>query len=99
MENKRIDHIWTILCQNVTVFLPKALYFFFQVQEKLETCRNWNLTNYRRPSFGDTPSDVTTSALDFKQLYIFYKFHVIKRLYLPERIPYLAQIFNCSIQK
>ena len=41
---------------------------------------------------------VTTSALDFKQLYIIYKFYLIKRVFLPERIPYLAQTFNCSSQ-
>ena len=41
----------------------------------------------------------TTSALDFIQFYIFYKFYPIKRMYLSERIPYLAQAFNCSSQK
>ena len=61
-----------------------------------------HLTNFRRPSFGEDMNVkliVKISALDFKQLYIFYKFYVIKRIYLSERIRYLAQTFNCSIQK
>ena len=41
---------------------------------------------------------VTTSALDFKQIYINYKFYPIKRIFLSEIIPYLAQIFNCPSQ-
>ena len=49
---------------NIFVFLDKivkyekseALVFIiisFQMQKKLETCRNSNLTNFRRSSFGD----------------------------------------------
>ena len=34
-------------------FLPQILTSFFQIPEKLETYRNSNLTNYKRPSFGD----------------------------------------------
>ena len=34
-------------------FYRKLYHLFFQVQEKLETCRNSNLTNCRRSSFGD----------------------------------------------
>ena len=34
---------------------------------------------------------VQTNTLDFKQLYIIYK-----KIYLSERIPYLAQTFNYS---
>ena len=41
---------------------------------------------------------VTTSALDFKQLYIIYKFYPIKRIFLSARIPYFAQTFNSSSQ-
>ena len=37
---------------------------------------------------------VTTSALDFKQLYIIYKFYPIKRLFISEKTPYFAQTFN-----
>ena len=37
-------------------------------------------------------------ALDFKQLYIIYKFYPIKPISLFERIPYLTQAFNCSSQ-
>ena len=42
-----------ILSQNVTVFLLKTLPSFFQMQEKLETCRNSDLTYFRKPSFSD----------------------------------------------
>ena len=30
---------------------------------------------------------------------IFYKFYPIKRIYLSEKIPYLAKTFNCSSPK
>ena len=33
--------------------LPKALTTFFQMQEKLETGENLNLTNFRKLSFPD----------------------------------------------
>ena len=34
-----------MLCQNVTVFLRKTVPSFFQMQEKLKTCRNqiWHI--------------------------------------------------------
>ena len=77
----------------------KRYHLFFQVQEKLETCRNSNLTNCRRKCFGYdirykcSIYIVTTNALNFKQLYIFYKFYLIKRkcIYLKE--------FHCSKMK
>ena len=43
MKNKRYK-------QN---YVKASLSSFFQEQEKLETCRYSNLTNFRRPSFGD----------------------------------------------
>ena len=51
MKYKQIVQISNV--QNVTVFLMKTLPYFCQMQEKLETCRNSNLTNSRRRSFGD----------------------------------------------
>ena len=51
MKNKIT--LQAIICQNVMVFLPKTLSSFFQKQEKLERCRNFNLTNFRRPFFWD----------------------------------------------
>ena len=42
--------IWGILYHNVTVFLPKTIRSSFQIQKKLETCRNSNLAKCRRPS-------------------------------------------------
>ena len=41
---------------------------------------------------------VTSSALDFKQLYVFCKLYPIKQTFLSERVPYLAHIFNYSSQ-
>ena len=41
---------------------------------------------------------VTTSALDYKQLYTFYKFYLIKQTFLSERIRYLIETLNCSSQ-
>ena len=34
-------------------FLPRTLPSFFELQEKLETCWNSNLTNFRETSFGE----------------------------------------------
>ena len=45
MKNKRIDHI----TKNVWVFLPKS---FFQIQEKVETCKNLNLIILEGHFFG-----------------------------------------------
>ena len=42
-----------MLCKNVTVLLPKILPSFFQMQEKLKTCWDSNLANFRRSPFGD----------------------------------------------
>ena len=82
------------------VFLPKSLPCFFQMQEKLKACRKLiYLINFRRPSFGDDVTFIsltTTSALDFKPLYTFYKFYPIKRILLSEIIPNLTQTFHCS---
>ena len=38
---------------------------------------------------------VTISALDFKQVYAFYKFGPIKETFLCEIIRYLVEKFNC----
>ena len=45
--------IQLMLCKNVTVLLPKILPSFFQMQEKLKTCWDSNLANFRRSPFGD----------------------------------------------
>ena len=84
--------IWAQLRQNFTVFLSKTLpKSFYQMREKQETCRNLNLINSRTPSFADNIFMVTTSALNFKELYIFCKLYPVKRIYVSKRIPYLAQ--------
>ena len=53
MRKIRIDHLIDHLCQNFTAFLPKTLPSFCQVQEKLETFWNSNVTNSRRSSCRD----------------------------------------------
>ena len=71
------------------------------MQEKLETCQNSNLTyleDHILRWYKCNIYIVKTSALDFKQLHIVCKFCPIKRIFLSERIPYLAQIFDCSSQ-
>ena len=70
------------------------------MQEKLETCQNLNLANFRRPSFRDDVNVTlilltTSTALDFKSLYTFYKFYPIKQVFLPETIPNLTQTVDC----
>ena len=45
MKNKRIDHI-----SNITAFLPKTMLHSVQMQEKLKTCMNSNLKDFRRLS-------------------------------------------------
>ena len=51
MKIKRIDHISKIMSKRHGIFTKKFT-IFFQMQEKLETGRNLNLINSRRPSFG-----------------------------------------------
>ena len=90
------------LCQNVTIFLPKTLPSFSNAGKtvnvpEFEFDKFWKTIFWR--SRKCNIYIVTTSALDFKQLYIFYIFFPIKWIYLSERIPYLAQTFNCSSQK
>ena len=41
MKNKSIDRV------------SKNFAIFFEMQEKQETCQDSNLSNFRRPSFGD----------------------------------------------
>ena len=92
-----LQALQAMLFQNVTVFLPKTLPSIFKMLEKSGTCQNSNLTYFRRPSFWDDINlgfAVTTSALDFKQLYIIRKFYQIKQVSLSERIPYLVQTNN-----
>ena len=51
-ENKRIDLVRSIISK-YTVFLPKTLSSFFQMQEKLEICHNSILKYLKRPSLRD----------------------------------------------
>ena len=81
-------------------FLTKTLPCLLQMQEKLETCQTLNVANFRRPSPGDDINVTlilltTSTALDFKALYTFYKFYPIKRVFLSETIPNLTQTFDC----
>ena len=51
MKNIRIDRISKIVSRLHDIF-GENYTIFFQIQEKLKTCRNSNLTNFRRSSFG-----------------------------------------------
>ena len=56
MKNKRIDHISKFMSKRHGNFMKsfmKILPSHFQMQEKLEKCRNSNLINSRRSSFGE----------------------------------------------
>ena len=53
MKSKRIEHISNIMSKRHGIFTENLTIFFFQIHEKLETCRNSDLKNSRRPSFGD----------------------------------------------
>ena len=52
MKDKRIDHTSKIMSKRHGVYTENFT-MFFQMQEKLKACRNSNLINSRRPSFGD----------------------------------------------
>ena len=60
MKNKRIDYISNIMSKS-HCFLPKTLPSFFQMQEKLETCRNSNLKSLKKPFFRDNINITFTS--------------------------------------
>ena len=51
--NEKVLTLQAKLFENVMIFSLKTLPFFFQMQEKLEACRNPNLTYFRRPFFWD----------------------------------------------
>ena len=80
-------------------YVKNSRYFFLFLSSFFFRWRkNWKRGGIRRrPSFGDSINVIFIS----KQVYIFYKLYQIKKkqIYLSERIPYLAQTFNCSIQK
>ena len=60
----------------MTVFLPKTLPYFFEMQEKLKTCRNSNLRDFRRSSLGDY-----IHVTEFTQPYICYKLYLTKKTF------------------
>ena len=75
----------------------------FSKREKTGNMTEFKLTNFRRLSFGNDIAKcniyiIATSVLDFKQLYIFYKFCPKKQIHLSDRTLYLVQIFTCSRQ-
>ena len=52
MKNKQIDQINKVMSKRHGIF-SKKFTILFQMQENLETYRNLNLINFKRPSFGD----------------------------------------------
>ena len=62
------------------------------MQERLKTCSNLILANFRIPYCGYDIGTVivyiiVTGTLVFKQFYVFYKFYLIKQTFLSERSP------------
>ena len=66
MKNKRIDHMSKIMSKRLGIFTEN---FFFQMQEKLNTCRNLNLINPRTPY---EQNYVKTSRYFYRKLNIFF---------------------------
>ena len=76
----------------------------FSKREKTGNMTEFKLTNFRILPFGNDIAKcnifiIATSVLDFKQLYIFYKFYSKKKqMHLSDRTLYLVQISTCSRQ-
>ena len=88
MENKRIDHISKIMSKRHGIFTENLLLF-----------SNAGKT-FRRQSFEDDINETLHQPVPWiLKNFIFYKFYPIKRIYLSEKIPYLAKTFNCSSPK
>ena len=88
MENRRIDHISKIMSKRHGIFTENLLLF-----------SNAGKT-FRRQSFEDDINETLHQPVPWiLKNFIFYKFYPIKRLYLSEKIPYLAKTFNCSSPK
>ena len=79
-------------------FYRKPYYVFFKCRKNWKGARTWIWQILQVHFLGDDIKNyfITTSALDFEQLYILYKFYPIKRIYLSERICVLAQTFNSA---
>ena len=76
MKNKPMDHISKFLSKRHGIF-TKNFTIFFSNAGKTGNVPDLNLIDSIRPSFGDD-MNVTTSALDLKQFYIFYELYPIK---------------------
>ena len=94
--------IYGILCRNVTIFYRQELAFLFQMQEKLEACRNSKL-NTLSDCFIENDSHVKTVWLhiavfsEHDTLHFGDNIHLFK--YYPVKVPKNCyNSFNCSNQ-
>ena len=96
-ENKQIDNISKIMSKR-HVFFIENFTISFSNAGKIGNVREFKFDKFQKTIFWRLYECniyiVQTNTLDFKQLYIIYK-----KIYLSERIPYLAQTFNYSSQK
>ena len=102
MKSKWIDHISKIMSKCHDIFTENFTIIFSNAGKtvnvlEFEFDKFWKTIFWRLHRCNIYI--ITTIALDFKQLYIFYIFFPIKWIYLSERTPYLTQTFNYSSQK
>ena len=92
MKKPRTDHISNIMRKHRGIF-NKNFIIFFSNSGQTGNPPEFEFDKFLKIIFWRQCKCniyiVTTSALDFKQFYILYKFYPI---------PYSAQTFNCSIQ-
>ena len=104
-NEKQIDHISKIMSKSHGIFTENFTVFwgFFSNGGETRSVLETEFDKFYKKIFLKWYKCniyiVTTSALNFKNLYIFYIFYPIKRIYLSDRIRYLVQTFNFSSQK
>ena len=97
-----IGNVSNILSKRCVIFTKNFAVFFFSNAGITGNLPEFEFDEFWRTIFWKwykcNICIVTTSALDWKQLTIFYKFYPIKQIYLSERISYLAHTCHCSNQ-
>ena len=96
LQNKQIDYVRNTMSkhQNVKTHFSNTITTGnlreFKFERSLKIIFWW--------LYAPNSHIVTTSASDFKHLYIFYNFYPTKQTFWSEKIPYLTYIFNFSGQ-
>ena len=90
-KNKQIDHISKIMSKRHGAFIDNFTIFLLN-SEKTGNLPEFEFDKFYKNIFSRSYKCniyiVTTTVLDFKQLYIFYRFDPITPIYLSKRIPY-----------